>query len=195
MAGLLDILTQTLGANTTNQISRQIGADPQATQSALAAAIPMLLTALTHNASTTEGADALHGALSRDHDGGILDQLGGLIGQGNGGQGGAILGHLLGNKQEDAQHAIAKSSGLTPQQIGMLLTVLAPIVMGALGKLQRQHGLDSAGLATTLGEAHGEAAQTSPDLIGLATQLITGGDANSMLGSLTKGLGGLFGGR
>ena len=77
----------------------------------------------------------------------------------------------------------------------MLLTVLAPIVMGALGKLQREKGLDSAGLASTLGEEHGRAAETSPDLIGLATRLITGGDTNSMLGNLAKGFGGLFGGR
>ncbi len=195
MAGVLDILGQTLGGDTTAQIGRQIGADPQATQSALGAAIPMLLTALTHNASTPAGADALHQAVTRDHDGSVLGQLGDLIGQGSAGPGAGILGHLLGNKQEDAQQSIARSSGLTPQQIGMLLTVLAPIVMGALGKMQRQQGLDAGGLAAQLGEEHAQAAQDSSGLVGLATQLLTGGEANSMLGNLAKGLGGLLGGR
>jgi len=195
MAGILDMVNQTLGGDATARISQQIGADPQATQAALAAAVPMLLTALTHNASTPAGAEALHQAVARDHDGSILGQLGDLIGQGSAGPGAGILGHLFGNKREDAQQSIARSSGLTPQQIAMLLTVLAPIVMGAIGKMQRQRGLDSGGLATQLGEEHAQAAQASPDLIGLATQLLTGGDANSMLGNLTKGLGGLLGGR
>jgi hypothetical protein len=194
MAGLLDVLTQTLNPGTTAQISQQIGAQPAQTQTAIAAAIPMLLTALTHNASTPQGAASLHNALGR-HDGSILGQLGGLIGQGGSADGAGILGHLLGGKREDTQQSIARTSGLTPQQIGMLLTMLAPIVMGALGKHQREKGLDAGGLATELGQEHAKAAEQSPDLFGMATSMLTGGDPSQMLGNLTKGLGGLFGGR
>jgi len=60
------------------QISGQIGADPQSTQTAVSAALPLLLGALARNASQPGGAEALAGALGRDHDGSVLDHVAGF---------------------------------------------------------------------------------------------------------------------
>lgn len=101
-----DLLGQLQGAPA-GQIARQLGTDPQTAQSAIAAALPMIVGAMGRNAQSPGGADALFGALQRDHAGatGGLDLgglLGGLLGGGGtGGLGGMAsmggLGDLLGS--------------------------------------------------------------------------------------------------
>jgi hypothetical protein len=44
------------------------------------------------------------------------------------------------------------STGLEAGQIGRLLATLAPVVLGAVGKMQRQGGLDPNGLGAMLGQ-------------------------------------------
>ena len=93
MASLMDILGDSLDDQTVGQIGRQIGVDPQTAQGAVSAAIPVIVAALARNASDPTGAEALHGALERDHDGSLLEDLGGFLGGGASSSiGGAILG-------------------------------------------------------------------------------------------------------
>ena len=100
MSSLLDLVTQSLGGDATQQISQQLGANPQQTQSAISAALPMLLAGLTRNAQSPGGAEALHDALA-SHDGNVLEQLSGLL---NGSQNADGAGMLQG---EHAAHAQA----------------------------------------------------------------------------------------
>lgn len=177
---LMSMLAQSLGPSQISQLSQQIGAQPNQTQSALNAALPMLLGGLARNASTPKGAQGLAGALDRDHDGTLLDNLGGLLGGGGGGGGGldmggllgmaasmltqapgpsnaktvdgaGILGHILGGKQPAVEQGVAKASGLNMGQVGQLLALVAPMIMGALGKTKSSQGLDAGGLASMLG--------------------------------------------
>ena len=198
MPGLMDLLGAALGGDTQRQLSDQIGADPQATGSAIQAALPMLLSGLTQNASRPEGAAALHQALERDHDGSLLDNLGGLLGGTSATRatdGAGILGHVLGDRQDAAQQAVAQSSGLDTGQSAQLLSALAPILMGVLGRTQRSQGLNANGLASMLQGEHANVAQTQPDLMGLATRLLDRNNDGSMLDDLMKGVGGMLGKR
>jgi hypothetical protein len=88
--------------------------------------------------------------------GGIGGALGGLLG---GAVGGKILGHILGGRQPQAQDAIAQKSGLDAQQVGKLLMVLAPIVMGVLAKRKQQAQLDTGGLQGELQQTRQQAQQ------------------------------------
>ncbi len=116
MSDLLGLLQSSLSGSTVDQISSQIGASREQTSSAMETALPLLLGGLSRNARQPGGAQALAGALDRDHaGGGLLDQLGGLggaagalgglLGGGSqssggglmGGMGGAILGQILGS--------------------------------------------------------------------------------------------------
>lgn len=200
MPGVMDLLGAALGGgNLEQQLSGQIGATPEATGNAIQAALPMLLSGLTQNASRPGGAEALLGALQRDHDGGVLDNLGGLLGGGLGtsksADGAGILGHVLGDRQEMAHQAVAKSSGLNAAQVSMLMMTLAPIVMGALGRAQRSQNLDAGGLTSMLQGEHASAAEAQPGLMGLATQLLDRNRDGSAVDDLMKGLGGLLGKR
>ncbi len=179
MTSIIDTLQQQLGPDTIEQLSQSIGADPAATSNAVSLALPALLGGLSHNASNQQGAAALDRALD-DHDGSILDNLGGLFGGGGGGGGigGAILGHVFGQKQSTVEEGVSRGSGLNGQQVAQLLMMLAPIVMGVLGRAKQRSGLDASRLPNVLQES----AQT------MQTQ-----SAGS--GGLGDILGGIFGGR
>ncbi len=183
-----------LGSGELNQLSSQLGADSASTQKAVSAAVPLLLSALGKNASSPQGAEALLGALSRDHDGSILDNVGAMLGSGAlGKDGAAILGHVLGGKQGTVAAGLGKTTGLTADTSGQLLAMLAPLVMGSLGKTQRQSGLDAAGLASMLG---GQREQAKAGLGGLSSLLDMDGDGDitdDVVSLGSKLLGGLFG--
>jgi hypothetical protein len=151
---ILDTLKQQLGPDAIQQISQTIGADPAATSSAVSTALPVLLGGLSRNAANPEGAAALDQALGA-HDGSILDNLGGLLGGHTGGSmgggiGGAILGHILGSRRGPVEQGVGQASGLNLQQVGQLLTMLAPIVMGVLGRMKQQGHIDASALPGAL---------------------------------------------
>lgn len=214
---LLELLTQQVGGNQLDQISSQLGAPRDQTQRAIAAALPALLGGLARNANVSpHGAQSLAEALERDHDGSVLDDLGGLLGMLGGGRqagsggglgsllgaasqmlgGGAvnrrsvngdgILGHVLGGKRSNVEQSISQASGLDLNKVRQLLPILAPIVMGLLGKVKRQQNLDAGGLADVLGQERSRMRQSTPALGGLLNMLDADGDGNVLddLGNL-----------
>ena len=166
MNGILDLLADNIGGDNIGQLAGAIGASPQQTQTAVAAALPAMLTALNRNTNSNDGATALAGALERDHDGSLLDNLGGFLrGQLGGRQadGGGILGHVLGGQRPQVEQGVAQASGLDMSQVSKLLPILAPIVMAALGRRKRQGGLDAGALSGMLGQDAQRARTAAPD--------------------------------
>lgn len=192
MSSLTDLLGQTLQGNALNSLGVQLGTDPQTTSAAVNAALPMLVGALARNSASDTGAQALSTALARDHDGSVLDDVGGFLGgAAGGGAGTAILGHLFGGRQAAVQQAVSQSSGIDSAAAGQLLAVLAPLVMGALGRSARQQpgGLDPSVLAGMLGGEQASLAQRAPAAMGMLGQLL---DSNKD-GSIVDDLGRLAG--
>ncbi|MGO4776017.1 DUF937 domain-containing protein, partial [Lysobacter sp. 2RAB21] len=66
-ASLTDDLLNQLQGQPLAQLGSQLGLSQTQTQSAVSAALPLLLGALGRNASQPQGAEALFGALQRDH--------------------------------------------------------------------------------------------------------------------------------
>ena len=199
MNSLFDLVTQQLGGSNLGQISRQIGADESTTQSAIGMALPVLIGALARNASQPAGAAAIDRALE-NHDGSVLDDLGSLLGGGvNARAGAGILGHVLGGKRAPVEQGIGRATGLSPQQVGKLLIVLAPIVMAALSRMRQQHAADAAdpGVGAVLQREQQEVARRAPEAGGLAGMLDRHDDGSIVddLARMAPGmLGGLFGG-
>lgn len=193
MNDLLGTLSQQVGGQVARQISRQLGTDTATAESAINAALPMLLGAISRNAATADGAASLNKALDR-HDGAILNDLLGAIGTGaTTADGAKILGHVFGNKQNNVQQGLSQISGLSADNSAQLLAMLAPIVMGALGQTKRSGGLDADGLAVLLG---GQRDTIDNSLGGFARFLDFDGDGSvvdDVLDMGSKMLGGLFG--
>lgn len=194
MDAITQQLMQELSGPRLSQISRQIGADERTTGSALSAALPLLVSALAKNASQPEGAQALHQALSNDHDGSILGDLSGFLGNPQTADGAGILGHVLGGQQPVVTQGLAKSTGLDGEKIGQLLQIAAPLVMGLLGRQQQQQGLDPDHLSSFLGGQQQMAQQTNPDLMGTLNTLLDldrdGSALDDVVGLMGKLLGG-----
>ena len=160
MANLIDLLQGQLSDGLIDQLSQQLGGtNKEQTEDAASGIISAMVSALAKNASNPDGASALANALERDHDGSILDDIMGYAGgsaakpeytQDRMTNGAGILKHVLGAKQGNMIEMISKMSGLANGQTGNLMTMLAPIVMGMLGKQKQQQNLDQGGLADIL---------------------------------------------
>lgn len=145
------------------QMAQQLGANQQQIQSAVGAALPLLLGALGKNAAQPQGAADLFNALQRDHAqalpqglGGLGGLLGSILGGGQSaaatqpslGDGAAILGHIFGNNRQKAEAGLGQATGLG-NNAGQLLAMLAPIVMAFLANRVKAGQMD----AGTLGQA------------------------------------------
>jgi len=189
MNALTQMITQQLAGGAISQISSRLGADPGTTGKAVSMAVPLLVSALAHNSSTPEGAEALNQAIARDHDGSILDNVGAFLGNTESANGAGILGHVFGNNQSDVENSLAERTGLDPSAASQLLQTVAPLVMGALGKTQQQQGLDANGLSAYLDQQHQQTQNTAPDVLGMLSGFI---DTNKD-GSVVDDLGRLAG--
>lgn len=70
--------------------------------------------------------------------------------------GAAILKHVLGGAQPRAAEGVARGAGISPAAAGQLMAMLAPLLMGALGRVQQQNGLDAGGLAKAIQQDAGQ---------------------------------------
>ncbi|MBK8555616.1 MAG: DUF937 domain-containing protein [Lewinellaceae bacterium] len=189
------------------QLGNQIGADKQQTATAANGVFASILGGLANNASSEGGLSALSAALDRDHDGSILDDVLGMVGGMMQGQdnnpsanGMGILNHVLGGQQEAVAQQVGQKSGLDMSQVMKLMPILAPIVMGVLGKAKKTGGLDLGNLAGVLMGSAQNAGQQSGmgDILGnILGSVMTGqqqpqGSGGGILGSI---LGGIFGKR
>ncbi|MCI0337421.1 MAG: DUF937 domain-containing protein [Acidobacteria bacterium] len=191
---LTGLLQDSLSGDTVSQISQTIGADEDTTSNAIQASLPMLLGGLAYNSSNEEGAASLFGALDRDHDGSALDDLGGLLGNYSAGPGGGILDHIFGGQQNSIEQGVSRASGLDMSKVGPLLMILAPIVMGALGRTQRSQGLGAGDLAGLLGGATQQMSAGSP-MIGILSQMMDRNQDGSSVDDIMRMIGGFLGGR
>lgn len=133
-------------------------------------------------------------ALDRNHDGSILDDVGGFLGNYASGPGAGILGHVFGGNQGTVEQSVSQASGLDMGKVGPLLMMLAPIVMGALGRTQRQEGLGAGDLAGLLGGATQQAGAGSP-LLGVLSSVLDKDHDGSAIDDVAGMIGGLLGGR
>lgn len=194
---LIEMITQQLTDDRrVNRLSGQLGADQATTKNALGTALPLLMGALARNSGDQNGAAALNRALDK-HDGGILDNLDGFLEAPDTDDGNGILRHMLGNRRGNVEAGVSKASGLDPSLVAKLLPMLAPVVLGALGRQKRQNNLSAEGLASMLGSERQQMEKANPAmgmLQGLLDQDGDGKIADDILGKVGKGLlGSLFG--
>ena len=206
MSGILDLLNSDIGKSLINGVSGHTGQSKSKTSNLLTMAMPVLMQAMKRNANSSEGASGIMGALQK-HDGSILDNLGDLFSGGTinavSDDGEKILGHVLGNRQGNVQNALSQKSGIDAGSVGQILKVAAPIVMGVLGKQQRQSNVNSSsGIEGLLGGLIGNNAPDQNQSF-LESMLDADGDgsiiddvAGMVLGGNKRksGLGGLLGG-
>ena len=180
-----DLFAQLQGAPL-QQVSQQLGIGQMQASSAVSAALPLLLGALGRNTAQPQGAEALFGALQRNHAG--LD-LGSVLGAVLGGasspqaNGAGILGHIFGGQQNRAELGLGQATGLGGERAGQLLKILAPIVLAFIAQRMSQGGAQN----NPLGQGG-----LGGGLLGAV--LDQDGDGQLGLGDILKIGSGMFGG-
>jgi hypothetical protein len=172
MASILESIINMLGQQNLGRISKQVQAPEDKTQKAITDISALLTGALANNASKQQGAQALANALDKDHDGSILDDLPDYINNYQQGPGDGILGHVLGGNRNAVEQGLSKKTGLDIGTISQLLTIAAPIILGALGKKQRQDGLNLNDLTSLLGNEQNQAQKIDPDALNILNQVL-----------------------
>lgn len=223
MAELLETIRSRLDDSTLEGLSRSVGSDPSSVRNVVSMALPMMIAGLSKNVhDSPEGRSSLNRALESDHDGSLLDRfgsllggsaggtdgglsglagaVGGLLGGGEGAKGATngdgILRHLLGGRRGALEEGAARASGMDRSQVGRLLTMLAPLVMSALGKVKRDRGLSEDGVAEVVESERRDLERATPDAgEGDLRRLLddaSDDEVSSLVGRLGSALGGSF---
>jgi len=193
-----NLLSSSIGQNLISGAATKLGLEESKAKSIVSIGLPLLMSALQKQASNPTTSAGLQSALDTKHDGGILDNLSGFLGQGDFTDGSKIVGHLLGGNAQNTENAISQESGVSSSDVGSILSMLAPVVMGLAGKQKQEQGLDMSGIASLFGDAiqNNQTDSSTSVAMNLATKFLDkDGDGNivddlmDMGGSL---LGGLF---
>lgn len=187
---MVQMLLGAFGPQMTRSLAQRFGVSESMIKKALLIAIPLLLAALARNASSRGGADSLLGALTRDHDGSVMNDVESVFANPAGRKGDRIVKRVLGDDTDDVAQTITRTTGVDG---GGLLQAIAPIVMGILGRQVRAQNLDSDTLASTLQEEEKSLVTGNDDLQSTIREVF--GQGNRRDDSLFGMLGRLFGGQ
>jgi len=186
MFSLQDLVGQQQGNEALGQISQMLGADQTTTNSAIQMALPMILSGLAKNAAQPSGAESLNNALQGNHDGGILNNLGGYLNAPDTNDGIGILGHIFGQKQGAAAQQVSQNTGLDVGQVAQLMITLAPIVMAYLGRQKQQGNLDSGGLSNLLNEKQQQIQTSDNPMMDSISNMLDSDNDGSMMDDLAS---------
>lgn len=126
MTSIMDMVQEHLGDSGVTQLTQHLGVDPSTAQAAAAAALPMLVNAMSNRAQP--GAAAMPDASG----GGLAGAAGGL------------LGNLFGGNHAQMSQQVSQHSGLDIHQAEKALLFLAPIVMAQLARKRQEGGIPAA---------------------------------------------------
>ena len=172
---LNSVVTQLLTPDVIAQIASFLGIDRSAAQKAAEATIPTILAGLSDLVGTSAGANQLSKLLSQQPQGANpIDQLRNSGAQGLAQMGSNMLPGLFGGRtMETMAQAIGRFAGAGDSGGKSLVSVIGPLVLGALAQHQRDAGLNANGLASLLRSQKDQIMAAIPP--GLADQLSAAG--------------------
>ena len=187
MAGITDLLAQALTPQVVGQIANQLGVDNQTAQQGINVAVPLLVSALSRNAANPQGASALAGAIQRDHTGAVLQNPVAAVNSSNTtADGSKILGHILGADRGPIEQTISNGTGI---DAGALLQILAPLLMGSLGKQMQTGQVTPQTLPSALQNQQQQYQQQNGGLMSVITSLLDSNRDGSALDEVAGMLG------
>jgi len=209
--GLLDLLTGNAGNQVAESAENKFGVSKNQIIALLAVAAPLVISYLRNKSQDSNEAESLNNALDRDHDGSILDNPSQVEERQQ--EGGSILDHIFGQQKNTVENSLSEQTGISMNKIGPILAMLAPLIMGYIGKEKQQSNTGAGGLGDLLGGILGGAQnqvqqQDSNPLNDILGQVLGGGQQqasnnplNDILGQVLDGgqqqqqggLGGLLG--
>ena len=127
LLGLL--LAAMTSKNALAQIAKKTGLSEKKIKKLMLIAVPLLIKYLTQNASSGDGAHSLLGALAQHNK---KEELGLQLKEADEKDGGKIIGHIFGKKQDDVTQTLSAQSGLTQEQVNQILAIMAPAILNGV---------------------------------------------------------------
>ena len=191
---LLNVLLKSvMDDDSISALVKKTGIGSAALKKLLPLAIPLLLKALTSNASSQSGVQSLLGALTQHTS---TKSMPVQIAEADTEDGSKILGHILGSNASSEISALAAQTGLSANQISSALSSITPAVMSGLsaasssaaaGKVDLSDGLDLNDVMGLFGGVGQSASSTAGNLLGGLFGGMGGSSAGGLLGSLLGG--------
>jgi len=154
---LLKMLQDQIGSPVVDQASKFLGESSANTSSGINALLPTVLGGLVNKGNTESGASSIMDMITKGNfDGGILDNLGNVFSGGSSTSNFMNAGSLLtsslfgGSKLGSVLDVVTKVTGMRRSSSSSLMNLLAPIVMGMIGKQVKSNGLNAGGLMKML---------------------------------------------
>jgi OmpA-OmpF porin, OOP family len=179
---LIDMVKEYLTPEVMQKISSQAGETPENTKRAIDGIVPTLLYGTATLAESPGGDNQLMKLVEQQAgQGNILDNLVGKLSGGSATASVMSSGHgiakgLFGDKLGSVVDTIAKSLGIKSGAISSLLSIVAPVVFGVLGKEASARGVGVGGLASLLAGQKSSISQMVPGGLG---SLLGWGDIGS----------------
>lgn len=192
---LLDLLTGNTGNQVAQQAENKFGVSKTQILALLAVAAPLVISYLRNKSQDAKEAETLNNALDKDHDGSILDDVSQANARQN--EGGSILSHIFGSDKNTVENNLSQNTGISIDKIGPILSMLAPVIMGYIGREKQQNNVGAGGIGDLLGGILGNAqsqSQASNDPLSNILGSVLGGDSKSSGGGIGDLLGGILGG-
>ena len=187
-SNLVSEIVEVLSPTITSRIASALGLNQTSTEKAVVAAIPALLVSLISYVSKPQGATKLNEVVQKQEPG-MLSSLANVIGEPGQkalvDQGTSVLTSLLGGKTVSAlTDALGEYAGVTGSGSKSLLGLLGPVVLGVLGREQRDQGLDASGLANLLTSQNNNVSAALP--AGFSRYLREAGIPDDVIASRTR---------
>jgi hypothetical protein len=162
---LVSYVMQFLTPDMVGRIASALGLNRSDAQSGVTAAVPALLAAFTGLADKPGGAQSLVNTIKQQS--GVVDNFASMIGGSNQAsfieRGSSLLTSMLGSHdQASLASAVGRFAGLGQTRATSMLGMLAPLIMGLIGKQIGTRGIDVGSLTSLLASQRDQIAQTLP---------------------------------
>lgn len=134
------LLSSMTSESSLSALTGKTGGDAGQVESAIQSAIPSLIGSMTKNASSTDGAKSLLGALSQHQD---TNSISSQIENADEIDGGKIIGKIMGGGKDDFISSIASKSGLNFGQTNSLLSSIAPAILSFISSAAKPDTAES----------------------------------------------------
>jgi OmpA-OmpF porin, OOP family len=189
---LLDTIKSQIGSDIIQKAADFMGEESSVTKKALEIALPSLLGGMINQAKEPIASTALLSKITEGgHDGSIFETFGNLLGGGSATQGlldsgESIVNVLFGNKTSSIVDWIAAFTGIKTGSASGLMNMVAPLVMGAIGKQVVGENMGLSGLTNLLNGQSSIVQKALP--AGLASVLGLKTDTISSVSTAPKGI-------
>ncbi|MEO5591140.1 MAG: OmpA family protein [Chitinophagaceae bacterium] len=172
---LLDTIKGLFTSNLVSTAATSLGESEGGIQKALSGAIPSILAGLISRTDSHEGAAGIFDLAKQAASSGILNNISGILGSDNNnllGKGAEMLKAVLGDKAGGIASLVSNFAGIKHSSASSILSMVAPVALGALGKHASDNNLNAGSLMSFLSSQKSTIINALPGSLGSIAGLL-----------------------